>query len=74
MKKISLILAMVAMVALVALTNCTTHEVKLGKKCTKVADNNTYEKSYVWIVKKETIATFDQKINEANCSKIEEKI
>ena len=71
MKKISPILAMVA---LVALTNCTTHEVKLGKKCTKVADNNTYEKSYVWIVKKETIATFDQKINETNCSKIEGKI
>ena len=71
MKKISLILAMVA---LVALTNCTTHEVKLGKKCTKVADNNTYEKSYVWIVKKETIAIFDQKINETNCSKIEGKI
>ena len=49
MKKI---LNIFVMIILVTLTNCTTHTVKLGKKCTTVAENNTYEKSYVWIVKK----------------------
>ena len=71
MKKISLI---VVMLALIALTNCTTHTVKIGEKCTKVASNSTYEKSYVWIVKKETVNAFDEKINKENCSKIEGKI
>ena len=51
MKKISLI---IVMVALVALTSCTTHSVKFGKRCTTVAQDNTYEKSFVWVVKKET--------------------
>ena len=71
MKKI---LNIFVMIILVALTNCATHTVKLGKKCTTIAENNTYEKSYVWIVKKETASAFDQKINEDNCSKIEGKI
>ena len=70
MKKISLILVMFA---LIALTNCTTHTVKLGKKCTQIASDNTYEKSFVWVVKKETISAFDKKINKSNCSKIEGK-
>ena len=42
------------MFALIALTNCTTHTVKLGKKCTQIASDSTYEKSFVWVVKKET--------------------
>ena len=62
------------MIILVTVTNCTTHTVKLGKKCTTVAENNTYEKSYVWIVKKETVSAFDKKIKEDNCSKFEGKI
>jgi len=71
MKKISLI---VVMLSLIVLTNCTTHTVKIGEKCTNVASNNTYEKSYVWIVKKETVKAFDEKINKENCTKIEGKI
>jgi hypothetical protein len=71
MKKLSLIFVMFA---LIALTNCTTHTVKLGKKCTKVADNSTYEKSFVWVVKKETVSAFDQKINKNNCTEIEGKV
>jgi len=71
MKKISLV---VVMIALIVLTNCTTHTVKLGEKCTPVASNNTYEKSYVWIVKNESVSAFDKKINKENCSKIEGKI
>lgn len=61
------------MFALIALTSCTTHTVKLGKKCTKVSLNSTYEKSFIWVVKKETVPTFEQKINEKNCLEIEEK-
>ena len=71
MKKISLI---IVMIALVALTNCTTHSVKLGKKCTTVAKDNSYEKSFVWVVNKKTSKAFDKKINKENCSKIEGNI
>ena len=49
------------------LTNCSTHTVKLGKKCTKVAEDNTYEKSLVWFIDKASLETFDQKINKQNC-------
>ena len=49
------------------LTNCSTHTVKLGKKCTKVALNDTYEKSFVWIVNRENIKDFEKKINKKNC-------
>ena len=52
---------------LVLLTNCSTHTVKLGKKCTKLADDNTYEKSLIWLIDKKNIETFDQKINKKNC-------
>ena len=52
---------------LVLLTNCSTHTVKLGKKCTKLADDNTYEKSLIWLIDKKNIKTFDQKINKKNC-------
>jgi len=49
------------------LANCSTHTVKLGKKCTKVAEDNTYEKSLVWFIDKASLETFDQKINKQNC-------
>ena len=52
---------------LILLTNCSTHTVKLGKKCTKLADDNTYEKSLIWLIDKKNIKTFDQKINKKNC-------
>ena len=48
-------------------SNCSTHTVKLGKKCTKVAEDNTYEKSLVWFIDKASLETFDQKINKQNC-------
>ncbi len=56
------------------LTNCTTHSVKLGKKCTKLAYDNTYEKSVVWIVDKKNLATFESKISKENCIKNGEKL
>ena len=52
---------------LLFLTNCSTHSVKLGKKCTKLATDNTYEKSLIWLIDKKNIETFDQKINKKNC-------
>ena len=47
----------IILLSFIVLSNCTTHTVKLGKKCTKLADDNTYEKSIVWIVSKENIET-----------------
>ena len=52
---------------LLFLTNCSTHTVKLGKKCTKLAADNTYEKSLIWLIDNKNIETFDQKINKKNC-------
>ena len=52
--------------SLLILTNCSTHSVKLGKKCTRIAKDNTYEKSYIWIVDKKKIKNFDYKISKKN--------
>ena len=49
------------------LSGCSSHSVKLGKKCTKLAEDNTYEKSFVWIINNENLENFDQKINKQNC-------
>ena len=57
----------IALLSLIILSNCTTHSVKLGKKCTKLASDNTYEKSVVWIVDKKNIETFKNKISKKNC-------
>ena len=51
----------------VLLTNCSTHSVKLGKKCTRLAEDNTYEKSLIWLIDKKNLKNFDQKINKKNC-------
>lgn len=56
------------------LTSCSTHTVKLGKRCTDIADDNSYEKSFVWIVNKSRLVNFDEKINKSNCKKNGEKI
>ena len=51
----------------ILLTNCSTHSVKLGKKCTRLAKDNTYEKSLIWLIDKKNLKNFDQKINKKNC-------
>tara|TARA_B100001123_G_scaffold406574_1_gene497981 strand:+ start:874 stop:1080 length:207 start_codon:yes stop_codon:yes gene_type:complete len=56
------------------LSNCTNHSVKLGKKCTKLADDNTYEKSVIWIVNKKNLEIFGSKINSENCKINGEKL
>ena len=51
------------------LTNCSAHNVKVGKRCTTPTADGSFEKSFVWIVDKTTVKTFDQKINKKNCLK-----
>ncbi len=58
-----------SILTLIILTNCSTYSVKLGKKCTKLANDKTYEKSFVWIVNNKTLNDFDSKINKENCIK-----
>ena len=57
----------IPLMLLIVLTGCSSHSVKLGKKCTKIAGDNTYEKSFVWIINNENLENFDQKINKKNC-------
>ena len=64
----------IAFLSFIILSNCTTHSVKLGKKCTKLAHDNTYEKSIIWVVDKKNIETFDSKINKKNCKINGEKL
>ena len=58
-------------IILLFLTNCSTHTVKLGKRCTKLASDNTYEKSLIWLIDKNSLNEFDKKINKENCEKNE---
>ena len=54
---------------LLILANCSAHSVKMGKRCTNPTADGSFEKSFVWIVDKTTVETFDQKINKKNCLK-----
>ena len=49
------------------MVNCAQHSVKFGKKCTQVAKDGTYEKSFVWIVNNKINPDFDKKITKQNC-------
>ena len=51
------------------LTNCSAHSVKVGKRCTTPTADGSFEKSFIWIVDKTTVKTFDKKINKENCIK-----
>ena len=64
----------IALLSLIILSNCSTHSVKLGKKCTKLASDNTYEKSLIWVVNNKNTETFDSKINKENCKINGEKL
>ena len=64
----------IALLSLIMLSNCSTHSVKLGKKCTKLASDNTYEKSLIWVVNNKNTETFDSKINKENCKINGEKL
>ena len=64
----------IILLSLLVLSNCTSHSVKLGKKCTKLASDNTYEKSIIWVVDEETGEAFQKNINKENCEINEEKL
>tara|TARA_B100000686_G_scaffold338946_1_gene412223 strand:+ start:1046 stop:1252 length:207 start_codon:yes stop_codon:yes gene_type:complete len=64
----------ITLLSFIILSNCTSHSVKFGKKCTKLASDNTYEKSIIWIVDGETGEAFQKKINKENCEINEEKL
>ena len=64
----------IALLSLIILSNCSTHSVKLGKKCTQLASDNTYEKSLIWVVNNKNIETFKSKINKENCKINGEKL
>jgi len=49
------------------LVNCSTHSVRIGKRCTAPTSDGSFEKSFVWIVDKTTAKNFSQKINKKNC-------
>ena len=68
MKKIILILSTLL------LTACSNHMVKMGKRCPPLGSNNTYEKSFVWLINKTYLESFDEKINKLNCDINEKKI
>ena len=55
MKKIILILSALL------LTACSNHMVKVGKRCTPLDSNHAYEKSFVWLVNKANLESFDEK-------------
>ena len=64
----------ISLLGVLLLTHCSTHSVKLGKKCTTVSADNTYEKSMVWIVDKKNLTTFESKISKENCIRNGEKL
>ena len=68
MKKIIIILSALF------LTQCSNHMVKVGKRCTPLDNGSTYEKSFIWLVNKDNLKSFDEKINKLNCEINEEKI
>ena len=59
---------------IIIISGCSSYTVKIGKRCTKLAADNTYEKSLIWVVNKTSQSTFDQKINKDNCLKNGEKL
>ncbi len=65
---------LIPLIILTFLTNCSAHSVKLGRKCTKMATDNTYERSLIWIVDKKNLETFDDKISKKNCELNGEKL
>ena len=59
--------SIIILLSFLILTNCNSYTVKLGKKCTKLAFDNTYEKSLVWVVDRKNVESFNNKINKKNC-------
>ena len=60
-------------ILLLILTSCAGSnmaKVKFGKRCTAADDTGLKESSYVWVISKEALKSFDKRINKSNCSDI----
>ena len=64
----------IIILSVLLLTSCSNHMVKVGKRCTPLGNDSTYEKSFVWLVNKANLESFNEKINKLNCDINEEKI
>ena len=56
---------------LVLLTNCAggnVAKVKFGKRCTAADVNGLKESSYVWVISKDALKSFDDRVNKSNCA------
>ena len=55
---------------LLLLVNCSggsMAKMKIGKRCTVSDANQLQESSYIWLVGKDAIKDFDERINKSNC-------
>jgi len=53
------------------LSNCASGDVakiKFGKRCTAADANGLKESSYVWVISKDALKSFDKRINKSNCT------
>tara|TARA_X000000368_G_C22967734_1_gene683990 strand:+ start:866 stop:1075 length:210 start_codon:yes stop_codon:yes gene_type:complete len=59
---------------LIFLAGCTgggnLAKIKLGKRCTEVTDGAFQESSFIWLVGRESLDTFDRRITKENCKKV----
>ena len=56
---------------LIFLTSCAggnVSKVKFGKRCTAGDENGLKESSYIWVISKDALKSFDKRINKSNCS------
>ncbi|MAW17396.1 MAG: hypothetical protein CBE32_000430 [Candidatus Pelagibacter sp. TMED272] len=52
------------------LSNCAggnVAKIKFGKRCTAANGEGLKESSYVWVVSKDAIKSFDKRVNKSNC-------
>ena len=55
---------------LVFLTSCAggnVAKVKFGKRCTAADASGLKESSYIWLISKDALKSFDKRINKSNC-------
>ena len=55
---------------LLVLTNCAggnVAKIKFGKRCTAANSEGLKESSYVWVISKDALKSFDKRINKSNC-------
>ncbi len=52
------------------MSNCAggnVAKIKFGKRCTAANGEGLKESSYVWVVSKDAIKSFDKRVNKSNC-------